>query len=196
MDVGLIEQLKFQNFNKKINLFRSFIFFVLSLNFSSCNDRLKEFKVSDKEFILPISVAENINTKYVDSGRLKSVLNSQKMINFSNQEFPFYEFPNGVDLLLLSRNNDTSNVVSNTAVVFTETDIVDLRGDVVLITSTKDTLLTDQLYYDQKKEWLFTDFPVRFRTKNYITNGNGFDSNQDFTNAQVIQVTGRVFVED
>ena len=196
MDVGLIEQLKFQNFNNKINLFRSFIFFVLSLNFSSCNDRLKEFKVSDKEFILPISVAENINTKYVDSGKLKSVLNSQKMINFSNQEFPFYEFPNGVDLLLLGKNNDTSNVVSNTAVVFTETDIVDLRGDVVLITSTKDTLLTDQLYYDQKKEWLFTDFPVRFRTKNYITNGNGFDSNQDFTNAQVIQVTGRVFVED
>ena len=196
MDVVLIEQLKFQNFNKKINFFRSFIFFVLSLNFSSCNDRLKEFKVSDKEFILPISVAENINTKYVDSGRLKSVLNSQKMINFSNQEFPFYEFPNGVDLLLLGKNNDTSNVVSNTAMVFAETDIIDLRGDVVLITSTKDTLLTDQLYYDQKKEWLFTDFPVRFRTKNYITNGNGFDSNQYFTNAQVIQVTGRVFVKD
>ena len=85
-------------------------------------------------------------------------------------------------------------MVSNTAVVFTETDIVDLRGDVVLITSKKDTLLTDQLYYDQ--EWLFTDFPVRFRTKNYITNGNGFDSNQYFTNAQVIQVTGRVFVKD
>ena len=196
MDVGLIEQLKFQNFNNKINLFRSFIFFVLSLNLSSCDDRLKEFKVSGKEFILPISVAENINTKYVDSGKLKSVLNSQKMINFSNQEFPFYEFPNGVDLLLLGKNNDTSNVVSNTAMVFAETDIIDLRGDVVLITSTKDTLLTDQLYYDQKKEWLFTDFPVRFRTKNYITNGNGFDSNQDFTNAQVIQVTGRVFVED
>ena len=76
-------------------MFRSFIFFVLSLNLSSCGDRLKEFKVSDKEFILPISVAENINTKYVDSGKLKSVLNSQKMINFSNQEFPFYEFPNG-----------------------------------------------------------------------------------------------------
>jgi LPS export ABC transporter protein LptC len=132
-------------------------------------DRLKVFKVSGDEFILPMSVAENINTKYVDSGKLKSVLNSQKMINFSNQEFPFYEFPNGVDLLLLSKNNDTSNVVSNTAVVFTETDIIDLRGDVVLITSTKDTLLTDQLYYDQKKEWLFTDFPVRFRTKNYIT---------------------------
>ena len=52
-------------------------------------------------------------------------------------------------------------MVSNTAVVFTETDIVDLRGDVVLITSTKDTLLTDQLYYDQKKEWLFTDFPCQ-----------------------------------
>ena len=71
MDVGLIEQLKFLNCNKKINLFRSFVFFVLSLNLISCNDRLKVFKVSGDEFILPISVAENINTKYVDSGKQK-----------------------------------------------------------------------------------------------------------------------------
>ena len=33
-------------------------------------------------------------------------------------------------------------------------------------------------------------------TKNYITDGKGFDSNQDFTNAQVIEVTGRIFIED
>ena len=186
----------FPNCNNHIILNRVFFFIFLYVFFVSCKDRLNELREKTKTSFLPISVAESINTKYIDSGRLKSILTSSKMINFSNQNFPFYEFPNGLYLTLLSEKNDTSKVKSNTAVVFTETDIIDLRGDVVLITSNQDTLFTDQLYYDQKQEWLFTDFPVRFRTKNYITDGKGFDSNQDFTNAQVIEVTGRIFIED
>ena len=186
----------FLNCNNHIILNRVFFFIITYVFFVSCQERLDELTENTKTSLLPISVAESINTKYVDSGRLKSVLTSSKMINFSNQKFPFYEFPDGLNLTLLSKKNDTSKVMSNTAVVFVETDIIDLRKDVVLITSNKDTLFTDQLYYDQKLEWLFTDFPVRFRTKNYITDGNGFDSNQDFTNAQVIEVTGRIFVED
>ena len=62
--------------------------------------------------------------------------------------------------------------------------------------TTKNKIYTDQLYYDEKKEWLFTDNPVKFRTKDYITNGKGFDANQNFTNAQVLEVTGRIYIEE
>jgi len=57
-------------------------------------------------------------------------------------------------------------------------------------------LFTEQLFYDQKKEWLFTNYPVKFRTKDYVTNGNGFDSNKNVTNAQVLEVTGRIFIDE
>lgn len=167
-----------------------------SLFLLSCSDRLAELNQNNESFFSPISVAKKINTKYVDSGRLKSLLKSPLMVNFSNMDFPFYDFPDGINLTLFDKKNDTIQVVSDKALVFSETDIIDLRGNVVLITSTKDTLLTEQLYFDQKKEWLFTDFPVRFRTNNYITDGIGFDSNQNFTNAQVTMVTGRIFIEN
>jgi len=39
-------------------------------------------------------------------------------------------------------------------------------------------------------------FSCKFRTKDYLTNGNGFDSNKNVTNAQVIEVTGRIFIDD
>lgn len=143
-----------------------------------------------------MSIAENINTKHTDSGRLTSVLQSSKMINFSNKEFPYYQFPEGIDLTVYDDQNQPSFVVANTAVVYNNTELIDLRGDVVLTTSSNDTLFTDQLYYDQEKEWLFTDFPVKFRTKDYLTNGNGFDANQNFTNAQVLEVTGRIYIEE
>ena len=160
----------------------------------SCSNRLDQIHKRNQTDFFPLSIAENINTKYTDSGRLTSILVSSKMINFSNHDFPFYEFPEGIQLTLLDTKKASSTVVSNHAVVYNETDLIDLRGDVVLTTANNDTLFTDQLYYDQKKEWLFTDFPVKFRTKDYITNGNGFDANQDFTNAQVLQVTGRIYI--
>jgi len=37
---------------------------------------------------------------------------------------------------------------------------------------------------------------VKFRTKDYITNGVGFDSNKNFTNAQVLEVNGRIFIDE
>jgi lipopolysaccharide export system protein LptC len=69
----------------------------------SCSKRLDQIQVSNKTDFLPMSIAENINTKYTDSGRLTSILVSSKMINFSNQDFPFYEFPEGIHLTLFDK---------------------------------------------------------------------------------------------
>jgi LPS export ABC transporter protein LptC len=180
----------------KKNIINSIVVLILGAVLFSCNKRLDKLQQSSKLSYLPTSVAENINTKHTDSGRLTSNLVSPKMINFSNRSFPYYQFPDGIDFTIYDEQNQPSFVVANSAVVYNKTDLIDLRGDVVLTTSTNDTLFTDQLYYDQKKEWLFTDFPVKFRTKDYLTNGNGFDANQDFTNAQVLEVTGRIYIEE
>ena len=118
------------------------------------------------------------------------------MVNFTNHDFPFYEFPKGIDLTLFDDDNNQNRVTSDEALLYEQTDLIDLRGNVVLTTSTNDTLFTDQLFFDQKKEWLFTNHPVKFRTKDYITNGNGFDSNKNFTNAQVLEVNGRIFIDE
>jgi LPS export ABC transporter protein LptC len=168
----------------------------LAMAVFSCNNSLKEVQDLNAGSYGPMSIAENINTKYTDSGRLTSILVSPKMYNFTNDKFPYYEFPNGINLTLFDNNQDKNTVIANRAVVYSQTDLIDLRGNVVLTTATNDTLFTDQLYYDQEKQWLFTNFPVKFRTKDYLTNGNGFDSNKNVTNAQVIEVTGRIFIDD
>ena len=164
--------------------------------FFSCNNTLKEVQDLNTATLAPMSIAENINTKYTDSGRLTSILVSPKMLNFTNREFPYYKFPNGIDLTLFDDKKNKNTVIADRAIVYTQTDLIDLQGNVVLTTSTNDTLFTEQLFYDQKKEWLFTNYPVKFRTKDYVTNGNGFDSNKNVTNAQVLEVTGRIFIDE
>ena len=178
-----------------IGLKNSVLLVVVTL-FFSCNNTLKEVHGLDTDSYAPLSIAENINTKYTDSGRLTVILVSPKMVNFTNREFPFYKFPEGIDLTLFDDNDNKNTVKSDHAIVYDKTNLIDLKGNVVLTTSNYDTLFTEQLFYDQKKEWLFTNYPVKFRTKDYITNGIGFDSNKNFTNAQVLEVNGRIFIDE
>jgi hypothetical protein len=41
-----------------------------------------------------------VNLKYTDSGLIKVVLLSPKMLDFSTVDFPFTEFPKGIDVTL------------------------------------------------------------------------------------------------
>jgi LPS export ABC transporter protein LptC len=164
--------------------------------FFSCKDNFKEVQkigISENE---PIGVAENINLKYTDSGRIKAILISPKMLDYSNRDFPFSEFTEGVYMELFDEQNNKSVVVADYAISYSNTDLIDLQGNVRLSTHNKDTLFAEQLYYDQKNEWMFTNIPVKFRTGQDMINGRGFDSDTKFTNAQVLEVDGIITLNE
>lgn len=165
--------------------------------FFSCKNNFKEVQkigISENE---PIGVAEQINLKYTDSGKIKAILLSPKMLDYSNRkEFSFSEFPNGINLTLFDEENQKSTVVADYAIVYNKTDLMDLQGHVVIATKDNDTLRAEQLFYDQKKEWLFTNKPVTFRTGLDLINGNGFDSDTKFTNAEVLEINGIITVNE
>ena len=180
----------------KSHIFLSIVTVFTVTLFFSCENN---FKAVQNIGILdsgPLTIAENINSKYTDSGRLKSILQSPKMLNYSNRDFAFYEFPEGINLILYDKENQESNVVADYAIMYNETDLIDLKGNVVLATHNKDTLFAEQLYYDQIKEWLFTNTPVTFKMQDQLINGNGFDSNRNFTNAHVLEMTGHVYLNE
>jgi len=182
-------------FNLKYEALSKVTVIIVTL-FFSCKNNFKEVQNLGALDSGPLTIAENINTKYTDSGKVKSNLISRKMLNYSNREFAFYEFPEGVDLTLYDDDNNRSNIIADYAILYDETDLIDLQGNVVLNTHNKDTLFAEQLYYDQKRQWLFTNHPVRFRTKDQIINGNGFDSDRNFSQARVLEVTGRIFIDE
>jgi lipopolysaccharide export system protein LptC len=164
--------------------------------FFSCKDNFKEVQkigVSENE---PIGVAENINLKYTDSGKIKAILISPKMLDYSNRDFPFSEFTEGINLELFDENNNKSVIVADYAISYSNTDLIDLQGNVRLATHNKDTLFAEQLYYDQNKEWLFTNKPVTFRTGLDLIHGNGFDSDSKFTNAEVLEINGIITLDE
>ncbi|WP_242131461.1 LPS export ABC transporter periplasmic protein LptC [Aestuariivivens marinum] len=180
---------------KKYNL--SIIVIVLTVAmFFSCKDNFKDVQnmgISENE---PVGIAENFNYKYTDSGKIRAVLISSRMLDFSNREFDYFEFPEGITLDLFDDENNKSVVVSDYAINYGKTNLIDLQGNVRIMTHKKDTLFAEQLYYDSDKNWIFTNKPVTFKTATDIIHGNIFDSDTDFNKANVLDPTGNISVED
>lgn len=118
------------------------------------------------------------------------------MYNFSNMDFPYFEFPESVEIILFDKDKNESIITADYVISYNNTDLVDLRTNVIIITSSNDTLYTDQLYYNKKDEWLFTNYPFRYKSSDKNITGVGFDSNIDFSKINFLEVNGYVLLEE
>lgn len=158
----------------------------------SCESNFKEVqKMSLSEFT-PSGEADSINLKYTDSGRIKAVLISPKMLDYATVEFPFTEFPVGIDLTLYDDKGKKTFVKSNYASSFKGTDLIDLQGNVRISNENGDLLETEQLYFDQKNEWFFTQKKFKFTSPKGVSFGEGIDFSKDFKKVNSQRISGEI----
>ena len=118
------------------------------------------------------------------------------MLNFSNANFPYFEFPTNIEVILFDDNNNQTKIVADYAISYSESDLIDLRGNVIVSTHLMDTLITEQLYYDRGEEWLFTNFDFTYLSSDKDIFGKGFDSDKSFEKIQFLSVNGFVSIKD
>ncbi|MFH6992156.1 LPS export ABC transporter periplasmic protein LptC [Flavobacterium sp. FlaQc-48] len=160
--------------------------------FFGCESNFKEVqKINFSEFV-PGSDADTINIKYTDSGRITGVLKAPKMLDYSNLDFPFTEFPKGIDVTLYDKKEKRTFIRSNYAVSYKQTDIIDLQGKVKITSETGQMLETEQLYFDQKNEWFYTERKFKLTDAKGVSYGQGIDFSKDFKVINSQRVTGEI----
>ena len=82
-----------------LKIFFSTVTFLMLLISCEGNSIKDVQKINLSEFH-PTGEADDFNLKYTDSGRIKSILISPKMLDYGNVEFPFIEFPKGIDVTM------------------------------------------------------------------------------------------------
>ncbi len=180
----------------KTKLYKTFFFIVVTLflvTFLSCESNFKEVQKSNFSEFTPSGEADSINLKYTDSGRIKVVLVSPRMLDYAAVNFPFTEFPNGINVTLFDENGKKTFVTSKYAVTYKMTDIIDLEGNVKISNETGQLLETEQLYFDQKNEWFYTEKKYKFTDPKGVSFGEGIDFSKDFKIINSQKISGEVF---
>ncbi|MCG2609981.1 LPS export ABC transporter periplasmic protein LptC [Flavobacterium sp. SM15] len=159
----------------------------------SCESNFKEVQKINSVSFTPTGEADTLNLKYTDSGKVKAILESPKMLDYGTLKYPFTEFPKGVHVTLYDDQNQKSYVDANYAISYAKTNIIDLQGNVRITSSDGKLLQTEQLYYDQKNEWFFTEkhFKYTDAAGGYLE-GPGVDFSKDFKVFNMQNSSGQV----
>ncbi len=141
-------------------------------------EKVRQLNLADE---VPVGIGEGIKLIHTDSGKVVANMLADKLLDFSNFDFSYYEFPDGVTVYFWDEEGQKSTITSDYGIRYDQTGIVDLRQNVHVITSDSVQLDSEQLYWDQENNWVFTDGPytITFSDGSY-NDGAGFDSSQDF----------------
>ncbi len=166
--------------------------------FSCVNDsqQVRDF-LADKN--LPIGVAKNMAHVYKDSGMITSKLEASLVHDFSNRkEHPYNEFPEGVLIVnFQNKGKDSVTIVGDYALSYAKTSISEIVGNVQVINYAEQSILeTDQLYWDEKEGYFFSESPFVLTTKKDTIRGVGFESNENLTKWLAKETIGNLETTD
>lgn len=175
-----------------LHIIKNTIIALAVIVFFSCKNNFKDVQQVGVLQNEPAGIADTINLKYTDSFKLKANLISSKMLDYSNRSFGFSEFPEGIELVIYDDDGNKSKIFADYAIIYNDTDLVDLIGNVILATHTKDSLFTTQMYFDQKNEWAFTNHNFRLHKDGSDILGSGFDSDKNLEDYEMLDIGGDI----
>ncbi|MEX0316014.1 MAG: LPS export ABC transporter periplasmic protein LptC [Allomuricauda sp.] len=167
--------------------------FTVAILFISCQDNYQRVGEEAVKPVFPQWIAEDYQLTYTEAlteigsldsskTRVIAILNSPITENFDNQSFKYRTFPDGLKVDFFDEKNQKSVVTADYAIVYTQTDLIDLRGNVVIETHEGKKLETSQLFFDKRNNWIFTneEFLHTDLSDGTVMHGEGIDFNREF----------------
>ncbi len=163
--------------------------------FTACENKIPEIKIYSKEIEPPRITAEGFEMLYSDSTVIRFKLQTPELISHDNEKEPYTEFPKGVKIEKYDANmNIISSITALYAKNFVKDDRWEAKNNVIAVNLNGDTLKTEYLVWDTKKEKIYSDQFVKITRKDQIIIGDSFESNLDFTSYHVKNSSGHVYV--
>lgn len=169
--------------------------FVTTL-FVSCEDNTAALNEINRDRQDPIGTAKNIRMVYTDSIKIQAILTAPKHVDYTNLDFRYAEFPEGLKVIFYDDEGNENEVLADYGILYSDSRLIDLKGNVQLISHEGSKLTTQQLFWDAENEWLFTEQPFSFEDKDYDFDAVRLDTNKDFTKFQTGNLIGTIAVSE
>ncbi len=185
------------NLRNKI-IFKSIVIISITMLFSCTNNtqQVRDFLVAKN---LPIGIAKNAYHVYKDSGKITSKLITPLMHDYRNREnHPYNEFPLGLKIINFENNGkDSVTITGDYGLSYSKTLVSEIKGNVVIVNHTnKSRLETEQLFWDQKSKYFFSEKNYTLTTSKDTVYGVGFECKEDLSKWLAKNTTGKLETEE
>lgn len=179
----------------QINFLRIAALLGAAILFFACENDLEKIKPFTSTENLPVLYAENFESTSIDSGKIQFFLSAPVFQQFESEDQNFIEFPEGIKLITYDQNNNIiSSITADYAKQFEKEQKWEAKNNVVATNELGDTLLTDYLVWEEKKERIYSENYVKIIRKDQIFTGIGFESDQNLDNWIIKDPKGTIYI--
>ena len=174
------------------------ILLLIILIFISCSkEKMEKINLYADIENEPDIFIENISSVYKFNNKKRVYIKAPEALYFlKKRNNPKMEFPKGLDAIFYNDQiQPISTIHCKYAVYYEKKQLWKLSGDVVVTNPEGNILRTQELYYDEK---LQTIYSIKFvevidKNGNIVRGKGGFSSNMDFTEYEFKNVDGTIF---
>lgn len=189
---------KNQTYLKTLNITAAFLAAVMFVLFPSCSGKNKKLAeaISEND-TLPSMKSLGVTTLISDSGITRYKIVAEEWLIHDKKNPPYWAFEKGVYL----EKFDTlfrvdASIKADTAYYHEKKKLWELRGHVQILSQRGDRFQTDLLFWDEKKEKVYSDKFIQIEQEDKVIKGYGFESNQDLSEYEIKNTTGIFTIED
>ncbi|MDE6638089.1 MAG: LPS export ABC transporter periplasmic protein LptC [Muribaculaceae bacterium] len=140
---------------------------------------------------MPTMSTVNVSTLISDSGITQYKIVSPLWNVYDEVDTPYWNFPKGIYLQKYDRKfNVIASVAADSAKYFRMLNLWKLDGNVELKKEPGELFLTQQLFWDQRRNRLYSDSFIHIETPDRMLEGLGFESNDRLTKYTIRRPTG------
>lgn len=181
-----------------MNITAAFLAAVMFVIFPACSGKDKNLAeaISEND-TLPSMTSFGVTTLISDSGITRYKVVAEEWLIHDKKNPPYWAFEKGVYL----EKFDTlfridASIKADTAYYHVKKKLWELKGNVQILSQRGDKFQTNLLFWDEKKEKVYSDQFIQIEQEDKIIKGYGFESNQDLTEYIIKNTTGVFTVED
>ncbi len=160
----------------------------------SCENKSDEI-TEIQEYTGPIREGRNLVIYRSDSAIVTLKMTTPRILDFGSGD---QEFPEGFFLEFYDKKgNPTSSLKADYCYYTKKDDLYKATGNVVVQDQeTNDRLDTEELFWNRKKEEVFTDKFVRIEKDGELHVGDGLEAKQDFSYWKILNSKGTITLKD
>ena len=187
-----------QTYLRTLNITAAFLAAVMFVLFPACSGKDKKLAeaISEND-TLPSMKSLGVTTLISDSGITRYKIVAEERLIHDKKNPPYWAFEKGVYL----EKFDTlfrvdASIKADTAYYHEKKKLWELRGHVQILSQRGDRFQTDLLFWDEKKEKVYSDKFIQIEQEDKVIKGYGFESNQDLSEYEIKNTTGIFTIED
>ena len=175
-------------------LIKATIPLILILSVVSCNNAPVDH-ATPVVYDGPVRTLDNVEILHSDSAVIKARVRAARILMLQNED---REVPNGMLIEFLNPDGSiTATLKSDYAYYFKEEDRWRAQGNVVVDNiANKETLRTEELYWEPKTGDVHTEKFVKIESPGEVITGTGLKAKQDFSTWTLDQPEGIFEIED